>query len=270
MAVFALSCYAADINLWIDDASGVIGTVDVTPGPNLGKVTIIGPSGVILTDIAFSPGGALYGIGPNVANPPYSLFSLNTGNGAASTIGALSPTINALPCALGTCPPNSLVFSPGGTLYTAVGGLYTINPTTASDLLVGSLGSGFVSGGDLAFADGNLYLTTADARLVTVNTATGAATLVGPTGVANLFGLASPDGTTLYGVGGTSVYTVSKTTGAATLLVDYGGQGLGQAFGEAFITESGPSVPEPSSFLLVAAASISLLYRRRRKLPKMR
>src|SRR3982751_3211825 len=98
MAFLALSCYASDINLWIDDASGVIGTVNVTPGPNLGNVTIIGPSGIILTDIAFSPSGVLYGIGPNVANPPYSLFGISTSNGAATTIGALSPTVNAVSC----------------------------------------------------------------------------------------------------------------------------------------------------------------------------
>lgn len=264
-ALLTVSCFAADINIWIDDTTGVIGLVDITPGPNLGNVTVIGSSGVVLGDIAFDPSGHLFGIGPVSGTPPYNLYSLSTTTGAATIIGALNPTIPPVPCGTQICPPNSLVFSSAGTLYTATNNLYTINPATGADTLIGPLGDGFVSGGDLAFANGKLFLSTADNRLVTVNPATGAATLVGPLSVPNIFGLASPDNATLYGVGGTSVYTINQTTGNATLLVNYGGHGLGQAFGEAFFSEAAP-VPEPFSLTLVGAGLLlGALLRRKRQ-----
>lgn len=267
IALLAVSCFAADINIWINDDSGRIGLVDITPGPNLGNVTLIGPSGVLLGDIAFDPSGHLFGIGPLSSIPPYNLYSLSTTTGAASSIGALNPTISPVPCAIGTCPPNSLVFSSTGTLYTATNNLYSINPATAADTLIGPLGGGFVSGGDLAFANGKLFLTTADNKLVTVNPTTGAGTLVGSLSVTNIFGLASPDNATLYGVGGTSVYTINQTTGTATLLVNYGGHGLGQAFGEAFFTEAAPpGVPEPFSLTLVGTGLLlGAILRRKRQ-----
>src|SRR5579871_234338 len=51
----SVSSFASDINLWVVDANGEIGLVDVTPGAHLGQVTLLGPSGVNLTDIAFDP-----------------------------------------------------------------------------------------------------------------------------------------------------------------------------------------------------------------------
>jgi hypothetical protein len=70
-----------------------------------------------------------------------------------------------------------------------------------------------------------------------------------------MFGLAS-DGTTLYGVAGTTIYKIDPTTGAATALLDYSGHGLAAANGAAFINESsGPVVPVPSS----AYAGLALL-----------
>lgn len=262
LTVLCANIFAADINLWVDDSAGVIGLVDVTPGPNLGKVTLVGPSGVVLTDIAFDASGHLFGIGP-LSSGPFNLYSLNTTTGTASIVGALNPPVSAVPCGSATCPPNALVFSGSGTLYTATNSLYTINPVTAADTLVGPLGGGFVSGGDLAFANGKMFLATSNNSLVTVNPTTGAATLVGPMGVASMFGLASPDNATLYGVAGTSVYILDQTTGNATLLVNYGGHGLGQAFGEAFFTEATSTVPEPSSFILVGAGLLAWRMRRR-------
>jgi hypothetical protein len=260
LALLSAVAFAGDIDLWVDDSSGEIGLVDVTPGPNLGNVTLIGNSGIVLTDIAFDPSGNLFGIGPLAANAPYYLYSLSTTTGLATTIGAFNPTINSVSCSTGQCGPNSLVFSSNDTLYTATDTLFTINPTTAADTAVGPLGGGFVSGGDLAFIDGTLYLATANDDLVSVNTTTGAATLVGAIGVPSVFGFASPDDKTLYGVAGTSVYTVNTTTGAATFLANYGGQGLGQAYGEAFYTEA-MATPEPSTLVLFGAGLLLISLR---------
>jgi hypothetical protein len=83
-----------------------------------------------------------------------------------------------------------------------------------------------------------------------------------------VFGLATPDNYTLYAVAGQNLYTANLTTGAATFGVSWAGdpQGLGQAFGEAFSTESGAgSVPEPTTFALSAAGIVLLVVGLRRR-----
>jgi len=250
LLLLSMSCFSADVTLWVDDANGEIGKVDVTTG----AVTLVGNSGRILTDIAFDPNGNLFGIDQN------NLYRINTTNGAATVVGALNPAIPVVPSNIGDIPANSLVFSSGGTLYTATNQLYTVDPNTGADTRVGALGGTFISAGDLAFVNGTLFLSDTQDRLLSVSPNTGVATLIGNMGVSNVFGLATPDNLTLYGVAGTSVYTLNPTNGSATLAVNFGGHGLGQAFGEAFISESSPTnpTPEPSSVLLVSAAALLL------------
>ena len=244
LPLLGVSCFAGPIpnaNMWIDDSSGNIGTVNTLTG----VATFVGSSGVGLTDIAFSPGGALYGISFD------ELYTVSTTTGVATAVGSLG---------IGTDDANALVFSTSGTLYTATisGGLYTVNPTTGASTEVGSgLGGGYGSGGDLAFIGSTLYLATSSDDLVTVNMTTGVATLVGPFGVSDVFGLASPDNVNLFAVANEDMYTVNLSTGAATFDTTWAGNsvGLGDAFGEAFITESGappPSgTPEPATFALL-------------------
>jgi hypothetical protein len=248
LLLLSVSCFAADITLWVDDANGEIGKVDVTTD----AVTLVGNSGRILTDIAFDPNGNLFGIDQT------NLYRINTITGAATVVGALNPAIPTVPSNIGTIPANSLVFSNSGVLFTATNQLYTINPGTAADTRIGALGGSFISAGDLAFVNGTLFLSDTQNRLLSVDPATGVATLIGNMGVADVFGLATPDNVTLFGVAGTSVYSLDPATGNATLAVNFGGHGLGQAFGEAFISEAGApaSAPEPSSLLLVSAAAL--------------
>jgi hypothetical protein len=251
LAVSAVPAVASPIDLWVDDAVGNLGTVDISTG----TVTLIGNSGVVLTDIAFSPTGVLYGVDFN------NLYTINTSTGHASVVGSLGAAFDA----------NALVFGSDGTLYTATtngsgtNALYTINPATGHGTLVGPLG--FSSGGDLAFINGTLFLSTSANQLVTVNPSTGAGTLVGNIGVANVFGLATPDNSTLYGVAGQDVYLLDTSTGAGTLVLNYGGHGLGIANGESFIAEatnpqSPPPIgvtPEPSPIILVGSSIFLLL-----------
>ena len=63
--------------LYIDDENGVLGTVDVATG----VATVIGSTGVALTDIAFAPTGELYGISFT------DLYKINPNTGAAKLIG---------------------------------------------------------------------------------------------------------------------------------------------------------------------------------------
>ncbi len=251
LALLSVSCLGADITLWVDDANGEIGKVDVVTG----AVTLVGNSGRILTDIAFDPNGNLFGIDQT------NIYRINTTTGAATVVAPLNPAIPTVPSNIGLIPANSLVFSSSGTLYTATNQLYTVNPSTGADTRVGALGDTFISAGDLAFVNGTLFLSDTQDRLLSVDPATGAATLVGNMGVANVFGLATPDNVTLYGVAGTSVYLINPTNGNATLDVNFGGHGLGQAFGESFVSEAAPptATPEPSSLFLITASLLLLL-----------
>jgi hypothetical protein len=221
LALFLLPrAHAAPI-LWIDDSTGALGKVDVATG----AVTLIGNTGPILLDIAFDPTGKLYGLDLN------HLYTIDT----TTAVSTMLPT--------STFPfgGNALVFSSTGTLYGAGATKFaTLNPATGAATIVGNIGPGLNSGGDLAFIGGNLYLTASNNHLLRINPATGAGTDVGSfgPGVTDIFGLAAVSNT-LYGVSGTRIYTIDPTTGAASFVLDYAGHGLADAFGAAFIGEAG-------------------------------
>src|SRR5262245_12438887 len=218
--------------MYVDDANGVLGTVDVATG----TVSVIGSTGQILTDIAFDPTGHLYGITFS------QLFSINAATGAATLIGNLNLS-----------GANALVFGSNGTLYAAAfnsNDLYTVNTATGAATSLGNMG--FASAGDLAFNGGNFYLASTANSLVRINLANLALTTqVGAFGVANVFGLATGSNGTLYAVAGTNVYSVNTTTGAATNPVSFAAQGLASANGESFFEEARVATPEPASVILL-------------------
>ena len=220
--------------LWIDDGAGRLGKVDVATG----TVTMVGNMGAVMTDIAFDPTGNLYGITFG------SLYSINSTTAASTFIGNLGTSLN------------SLVFRADGTLYGANSSLYSINTSTGAATLIGNGGAGYTSSGDLAFVGGELYLSSTRPNsdtLFKLDTTTGAGTAVGAIGVSSVFGLATNNNVDLYGVAGTGVYSVNTLTGTGTLLVSYGGQGLGAANGTAFFAEAAPPVPEPETYALMLA-----------------
>jgi len=216
VSTFAASLAYADSNIWIDDWYGQIGIVDVVTG----SATVIGNSGVILTDIAFDPNGNLFGVTFD------ALYSINKANGKATLIGSL-----------GVSDINSLVFSPNGVLYASgntTGNLYTINPTTGKATVV--FNTGYSSGGDLAFLNGNLYYTDAlNLLIIEFNIANNTTKLIGPIGWYPFFGLVAASNGVLYGVASNSVYSINTATGAGTLVTTYA-NGLGGANGAALYT----------------------------------
>src|SRR5262249_5222290 len=148
-----------------------VATWDPATGTN---TTLSATINVYLPRLAFRSDGVLYGMDVNNV-----LYTLNTTTGAiASTVGTV--TGGGLPTGLG----GDLAFSPTGTLFLAAGtNLYTISGTTST--LVGATGVPNAMAG-LAFAsNGTLYAsetTSGNSRIYTLNTATGAGTLLGSTG----------------------------------------------------------------------------------------
>jgi hypothetical protein len=248
LAACAVTAVAAPV-MYVHDNAGQLARVDVVTG----DVQLIGNMGVTMTDIAFDPTGALYGLSFNV------LYSINRTTAAVTPIGSH-----------GVPGGNALVFAADGTLYaagTSSNSLFTIDPATGASTNLGNMG--FASGGDLAFNGGNFYLASNTSQLVQIDLANLSNTsAVGPFGVGGVFGLATGDDGVLYGVAGTQIFSVDTATGAATNPVNYGGQGFGTAFGQSFFTEAGAppggDVPEPSTYALVLSASaLTLLCRSR-------
>jgi hypothetical protein len=222
--------------LWSGDSSGRLGTVDV----DTGDVNVIGSMGVIMTDIAFDPSGNLWGITFG------SLFKINKTTAASTIVGNIGTSAN------------SLVFDSSGVLYTANSSLYTVDTTTGAANLVGNGGYSYSSSGDLAFVGGDLFLSSSGGdNLVKINTGDGSGSLIGNIGFSSVFGLASPNGTDLFGLAGTNVLLIDSTIGSGTPILDYSGQGLGPAFGSAFVSEA--VVPIPAAVWLFGSGLLALL-----------
>ncbi len=185
----ALQLYGIDSGE--DDGSSTLVRIDSVTG----AATVIGETGFApVTDIAFTPDGALYGIyrqsiffgfGEN-----NTLLSIDPITGKGTRIGEL-----------GVERTTSLVSDDNGQLYAATGAgtLITINRTTGAATVIGELGAGTGASGDLSFAaDGRLLVTLIGDPfdlLAAVDARTGVATVIGSIGYQDVFGLASmPDG----------------------------------------------------------------------------
>ncbi len=203
--------------LWISDDRAQLGTVEL----NTNTVTVIGSMGIVMFDIAWSPSGELWGVDPS------RLYKIDPNNAQPTAIGYLGGVTNAL------------TFNQDGTLYAAGGNsLYTVNTITGAATLMGNLPVS--SGGDLAFVNNELYLSTINAELYKVNISyPPSSSRIGSFGIPNVYGIAATSANgVIYGVGaGHRVVKVDLATGVATPVFAYGG-GLGEAYGMAFRKES--------------------------------
>jgi hypothetical protein len=214
--------------IYVTDAAGELSTI------NLGTFAVrrIGSEGTLLTDIAFSPNGQLYGVSFT------TLYRINRTTGQATFIGNL-----------GISDANALVFDAKGNAYTAGAAdeeLYSINLTTGRVRPIGSMAP-FNSAGDLTFYNGFLILSgcsgpsqcgTRPDTLVELNPNTGKPLSSVPLNVANLYGLTSTAKNVLFGFAGTSLYQLLPNQAniykRAVLLKNFSQNGLAQIYGTAY------------------------------------
>jgi DNA-binding beta-propeller fold protein YncE len=235
--------------------------------PATGATSNARPTGIpLLTGIAYSPAGVLYGISNRdaVVNPN-SLFRIDPATGASTVVG---------PTGLRAIVEGDLAFNPAtGVLYgvtnveTAAREMFTINPATGVATIVGPVSaSANIDPSALEFLpDGRLVMIDSlNDRLLTVDPATAAIVssvpLSSPLGV--VAGLAlDPSTRVLYaadgGIDGTrSLYRLDATSGQLTL--------IGPTPGAPFGLSSLEFIPEPAAPALLAAAGMLALRRRRR------
>ena len=234
--------------LWAHDAFGRLGTIDLADN----TVNLIGTMGTVMTDIAYEADGSLWGLSTT------DLYRIDPQTAAATIIGP-----HSIP------QGNALVFGADGLLYAAGAGtakLYAIDPGTGQGTSIGT--TGFFSAGDLAFFHGNLYLSSTHNELVRIDLDNHAAgTRIGSFGFSSVYGLATADNDTLYGISLTSIFSVDVITGQGTKVLDYKGNTLGSSYGSSFITEAAPTapVPLPPAALMLASALPGLLFFRKRR-----
>lgn len=232
--------------LHIHDSANRLGTVDI----GTGAVTIIGNLGADpITDIAFDPNGNLFGLSFT------NLYRINASTAAVTLVGPHGiPGGNAL--VFGT---DGTLYGAGfqGT------NLFAVNPSTGQGTALGNIGFSSAGDLAFNSGNLFLSSTTDQLIRITLSGGV-SGTAVGSLGFPEVFGLATDDKGVLFGVSGTRIFSVNTGTGAGTLVLNYAGSGLGQAGGTSFFTEAGagpaPAVPEPSAVMLAAIGLAGLLY----------
>ncbi len=242
---FAVPVAAAPI-IYVHDSHATLAMLDLSTGVS----GVIGTLPSVMTDIALSPSGELYGVDFSI------LWRIDPATAHATRIGATGYTLNAL------------TFAPDGTLYAAgVGGLITLDIRTASATLVGNIAP-YISAGDLVFdSAGQLLFTTTDNKLLRLDPHTATPAVIGTLDHTSVFGLAMVDGI-LYGVSDServsfTIDPATAATGPAMMLPNSLAGAYGATSSAANATVATVITPEPAGLSLLVAASLLLTRRRR-------
>jgi hypothetical protein len=194
------------------DTAGKLFTVNDTNG----QTHLVGATGTVMFDIALSPNGQLYGLGENG-----DLYQINTTTAFTTLVGTILDQSTGQPI---LSDANAMEFRSDGTLFVAAQNeVYQVNPQTAMATQVLTLPNNEQSAGDLVFnGSGDMLLTTTNGSLIETNPALTSATIVGNTGLDDVFGLVISGGT-LYGFGNSedAIYQINPTTAAATLVAKF-------------------------------------------------
>lgn len=191
------------------DGDDQLYSIDMTTG----AATVIGPVGFNdVEGLSFHPyTGVLYGVDDDTAQ----LITIDLNTGAGTAVGPLTIVMTDV----------GITFDPSGHLWMSTdlpGNFYSINPNTGKATLIGSQGQKVT--GLASFTEGTIYGLGGDLtdNLVTINTATGLATSVGP--LINV--VAVHDGGIDFDANGVlwgiedkgTIFTINPTTGEATVV----------------------------------------------------
>ncbi|MCW3054614.1 MAG: hypothetical protein JWN14_3784 [Chthonomonadales bacterium] len=189
-------------SIYVEGSGNEFGTLDLSTG----TFTSLGTTTPTLFGMAFASDGTLYGL-DNQGNA--DLYTIDPTTGATTDRGPIQESATALTARngtlfavnqndpgllfslnpttqavhevgfLGTAASGLLAFDPSGALFTSdlssPGYLYRIDPGTGVASLVGSIGFDVLTG---VFVDDSLYGLTSNNEIVTVDTTTGAGTLL--------------------------------------------------------------------------------------------
>jgi WD40 repeat protein len=200
------------------------------PTHSLKRVALAGATALLAAILVSSMTSAATLFAVHSPEGPGQLMTLDTTTGAPTVLGPTSSQIDGL------------AFAPDGTLFAADNSnhqLVILDRTTGSVLtVVGSYGATLYIEA-LAFrpSDSVLFgvgIDVGNVDLCTLDTATGAVSMIGPLGVVGMAGLAfNLDGSVLYAVGHADgcLYTVDQITGATTSVGCGGGMSSGGPLG---------------------------------------
>ena len=222
----------AGATIYVCDANGRLWTVTL----GTYKLHLVGSLGVVLTDIAFNPkDGKLWGVDFS------TFYTINTTTGRATGFGRTSLS-----------DINALVFNTNGIGYFegfSSSELYEVDVVKGKYAGIGTTGS-YKSADDLSWYNGELVLSgftgtlssSTKETIVKVSSTNGKVLATAPTSVANLYGLSTVGGKTLYGFANSRLYLVTpsaKTVAARTkLLKNFQSEGLGKVNGAAYKSDT--------------------------------
>jgi PEP-CTERM motif-containing protein len=209
-----------------------------------GAISLVGSTGVNFGDLT-STNSQLLGV--DLTNN--ALWTINPSTAAASNEVLISGT-NGDITSLAWDPVTHVLYGNTTSGFGGADQLYSINATTGAATLVGDIGSANVYA--LGFSQTGVLLGESDATvdLLSISTATGAGTDIGPTGLSGNYDLASrPGDDVVFGLGSSTygLYTYNTGTGATTLVGAYG-EDVNLA-GLAFLPAGG--VPEPATWAMM-------------------
>ena len=194
-------------NFYVVDDNAQLFSIDTTSL----AATKVGNTSVVMTDIAFSPNGKLYGISFS------DLYEIDTKTGASTKIGSL-----------GVSGANALGIDKDGRAFLASSdnaNLYAVNLTTGLATSIGRNQQNHWSAGDISFHGSDAYIATVDRTVAKLNLATGAIISEKAVDISNLYGLAELNGIT-YGVAGKTLYAIDVDTGKFQALRTFSGTGF--------------------------------------------
>jgi hypothetical protein len=233
-----------------------------TVNQSTGAISLVGNTGVNFGDLT-STNSQLLGV--DLTNN--ALWTINPLTGAASNEVLISGTRGEI-TSIAWDPVTHALYGNTTSGFGGADQLYAINSTTGAATLIGGIGS--VNVYALGFSQTGVLLGESDAtgELLSISTATGAGTDIGPTGLSSNYDLASrPGDDVVFGLSSSTygLYTYNTGTGATSLVGAYG-EDVNLA-GLAFLPAGG--VPEPATWamMMVGFSGLGFVAHRRSRKP---